>query len=113
MEKVRVFICQAMSSLTEEEIFEVRNKAKEDIKSILKGKEVEIIDNYHHDNITEEDIKEARVENLLYLGNSIAKLAKADFAYFCHESNSRGCKVERLIIDLYHIPILNNLGEDL
>ena len=99
MEKIKVFISQPMSGLTNEQIIEDRNKATELLKEFYKGKyEVEIIDNFQM------DVEKKQLE---YLGYDIKCMADADQVFFIGDYiNHRGCLVEEFVAKKYNYSCL-------
>lgn len=100
---MKVFISHNMSGLTDDKVKEIRGKAKKQIESYFGySTDVEIIDNYTHSDAPE------NASRLWHLGKSIQQMAEADVVYFIPDnSDSQGCKVEKLICELYGIHILN------
>ena len=109
---MKVFISQPMSSRTDEEVFETRNKIKQymikHLANKCKPEEIEFISAYDDPfsmNLTEEDLKGKR-ENVYRLGHAIELLSEADCVAFANDHNSRGCKGEKAICNLYNIPYI-------
>lgn len=91
---MKVFLSHQMSGLSEAEVMEIRNNALNNLKS--KFGEVELIDNYHHEDVPKE------AGRLWHLGTSIRMMEKADLIYFCAGwKNAKGCLIERHICDIY------------
>lgn len=98
---MKVFLSHNMSRLTEEEVMKIRKKEMQFLISVY-GNDIEFIDNYYHDNVPE------NAGNLWHLGRSIQQLEEADAIYFCRgNDDSRGCQVEKLIVELYGLKVLN------
>lgn len=96
---MKVFISQAMRGRINAEVMAERQKAIEYLKEKT-GKDIEVLENYNHEGLPK------NANPLKYLGRSISLMADADAVYFCHDSNARGCIVERLICHLYNIPVI-------
>lgn len=102
---MKVFLSHAMSGLDESKVMKIRNDAIQKLTD--RYGEIEVIDNYHHENVPE------NAGRLWHLGTSIKQLEEADAIYFCDNSyNSNGCVVETVIAILYHIRILNREFEN-
>lgn len=98
VESKKVFISQPMNGLTSEEIKETREYIKDEVIKIM-GSDIEFIDNM------QEDLPEG-THPLVYLGNDIKMLSKADAAFFYENwKDARGCRVEHLVCEEYNIPI--------
>lgn len=96
---IKLFISQPMAGKSKEEILTNRNKAIAIAKYLLGDEEVEVIDSYSTEEMTD----------LGYLGYSIMQLAKADVAYFDKDwNNARGCKIEHLCSVEYGIRIIEH-----
>jgi hypothetical protein len=71
---------------------------KDEVRKIM-GPNVEFFDNI------QEDLPEG-THSLVYLGNDIKMLSKADAAFFYENwKDARGCRVEHLVCEEYNIPI--------
>ena len=98
VESKKIFISHPMSGLTLKEIKETREYMKDEVIKIM-GPNVEFFDNI------QEDLPEG-THSLVYLGNDIKMLSKADAAFFYENwKDYRGCKVEHLVCEEYNIPI--------
>lgn len=98
MDELKVFISQPMHRKSEEEVFEIRKEIEDFLKTCVVD-EPNIIDQYHQEPSGEGN------ERIYYLGNSIAKMKDADIVIFTEDyEESTGCKVEKLIVELYKIP---------
>lgn len=98
---MKVFLSHKMSGVSDEEVYRVREEATNYLKGLY-GENIEIIDNYHHDDAPED------AGRLWHLGRSIQQLQEADVIYFCDgHDDTNGCKVEKLIVELYGIKVLN------
>lgn len=94
---IKLFISQPMAGKSKEEIFTNRNKAIAIAKYLLGDEDVEVIDSYSTEEMTD----------LGYLGYSIMQLSKADVAYFDKGwKDARGCKIEYLCSVEYGIRII-------
>ena len=100
---MRIFLSHNMSGLKDEEVWQIRHKAEELIKENIPT--AEFIDNYNHPGAPEVFANDT-ARRLWHLGRSIQQLGTAQMIYFCKESTSVGCIVERLIAHLYGIPVL-------
>ena len=95
----KVFIAQPMHGLSTEEIVNIRNKTleyiKDHYKSIIKDKEVELLDNLNHK-------LPKGSHRIKYLAMSIALLPDADLIYFVKGwRNAAGCRAEYEICKAY------------
>lgn len=98
---MKVFLSHKMSNVSIEEVYKIRKDAEEYLKSKY-GDNIEIIDNYNHYDAPD------GVGSLWHLGRSIQQLEEADYIYFCNgNDDTKGCKVEKLITELYNIKVLN------
>ena len=96
---MKIFLCHQMSGLSDEEVYSIRDKAEQYLKT--KYGEIEIIDNYTHPDAP------PNAGRLWHLGRSIQQLADADAIYFCNRCFlAKGCCVELFISKLYDIPII-------
>ena len=101
---MKVFLSHKMSGLTEDEVMTIRNNAIGYLTS--KYGEIEVIDNYHHENVPE------NAGRLWHLGTSIRQMEEADAIYFCDMliddwRTAKGCLMEFYIASLYGLKILN------
>lgn len=100
---LKVFLSHPMSGLSDEEVMNIREKAKRELT--VRFGNIEIIDNYHH--------KDAppNAGPIWHLGRSIQQLEEADAVYFCKREIgspiSCGARVERLVCRLYGLIVLN------
>ena len=100
---MKIMLSHPMLGISENEVLQLR----ENVSSLIKDRfgDVEIIDNYHHDDAPE------NAGRLWHLGRSIQQMGEVDAVYFCGDySNSKalGCLVEHIICRLYKIKILND-----
>lgn len=87
---IRVFISQPMKGKTKEEILAVRDKAIENVKNMMDGEPVEVIDSYFEDYNPDNGCIP-----LKYLAKSLELLADADCACFVKGwEDARGCRIE-------------------
>lgn len=102
---MKVFLSHKMNGLTESEVMEIRNKA---LAYLQKNYEdVELIDNYHHENVPE------GAGRLWHLGTSIRMMEEADAIYFCEGwKEAKGCWIEFHICVKYGLRIINNTEID-
>ena len=100
---MKVFLSHKMHGLTEAEVMEIRNQALEKLmKEQGDNEEIEIIDNYHHENVP------LNAGRLWHLGTSIRQMEEADAIYFCGDpSEAKGSLIEFMIATVYHLRILN------
>ena len=98
---MKVFLSHKMSGVPEEEVMKIRKEAMDYIISTYTDKEIEFIDNYHHDDAPK------NAGRLWHLGRSIQQLEEADAIYFLPKHcMTKGCFVESKIAFLYNIPVL-------
>ncbi len=96
----KLFVSVPMKGRTEEEIKASIQKMKK-IAEIYEGEELELIDSYIKDN-PPKDGKEA----ILFLGESLKKLAQADIFIGINEAYDwNGCYIEREIAERYGIKV--------
>ena len=97
---VKVFISQPMKGKTDKEIWEERERAVEQIKTLIsKDKELIVLDSF-----VMEDAPEKSNEGLWYLSKSIAVLSESDMAVFLPGwESARGCIIEHLCAVKYGI----------
>ena len=99
--KIKVFISQKMHGLSEEDVMKTRKEITSYLKSKYIDNDIEIVDNYHHN--------DAPIEagRLWHLGRSIQQLGECDAIYFAKDAiDSNGGMVELLIAKLYGIKII-------
>ena len=97
---MKIFLSHKMSGLTEDEVVKLRQEATEFLSK--KYGDIELIDNYHHDDIPE------NAGSLWHLGTSIRQMEDADGIYFWGKiSDAKGCLIEFMIATIYHLNILN------
>ena len=102
-----IFLSHKMSGLTDEEVYKIRNRAKEYIESKINDSDIQYIENY----IYEDAPKDA--PRLWYLGKSIQKMADADYIYFCDDwTKSNGCIIEHYVVKQYELKVLNDIIGD-
>lgn len=110
--KIKVFLSHNMSGIPEDFIMSSRYTAKEKVIELLKEKRDELgtisentvmfIDNYTHEDAPN------NAGRLWHLGRSIQQLENADYVYFIENMcDSKGCEIEKKIVELYHIEVLN------
>lgn len=97
---IKVFISQPMKGKTDKEIWEERERAVEQLKTLFsKDKELIVLDSF-----ALEDAPEKSNEGLWYLSKSIAVLSESDIAVFLPGwESARGCIIEHLCADTYGI----------
>lgn len=98
---MKVFLSHKMNGLTKEQVKIIRVEATLYLKTRY-GQNIEIIDNYNHKDVPE------NAGRLWHLGTSIKQMEEADAVYFCkgHCEDANGCKVERMICELYGLKVL-------
>lgn len=97
-----VFLSHPMNGLTEEEIFEIRDKAVKHLERKYDGKKINVIDNVHHWDAP------ANAGRLWHLGESIKMMNEADGVYFCPGwMNAKGCQIEYEVCKTYGLVILD------
>ena len=92
-----VFISQPMNGLSNIEILAARNRAKRHFEH----SDYTVLESYFGN-----DFENSNVPNkgLLYLGESLKLMAKADLVYFCKGwQNARGCVIEQQAAEAYGI----------
>lgn len=99
----KVFVSVPMSGKTNEEINLLIHKTELEYLVNYDGKEeIEFIHN--NDGLVEKvlDPSRAKIPNLVYMGVAIQRMANCDEVIFAEGwENARGCRVEKLIYDLY------------
>ena len=96
---MKVFISQPMHGLTEEEVMCERANCLKWLQE--KYEDVELIDNYHHDDAPE------NAGRLWHLGRSIQMMEEADAVFFCLGwAGAKGCCIEYEIAVQYGLKIL-------
>ena len=102
----RVMISQPMAGLSDEEIIEVRDRARRHLEQF----NYEVVSTFFTDEyVTNLNLpKEGLVnENLLWLGMSLARMSTVDGVYFTKGwENARGCKLEHLTAFMYGLEML-------
>lgn len=99
-----VFLSHSMSGLSEKKVDQIRKNAMKKVEEIYKdsGITIEFIDNFHHEDAP------LNAGRLWHLGRSIQQMEDADAIYFCENHMfGKGCVIERMIAELYHLKILN------
>lgn len=97
--KVRFFLSHPMSGIPEEEVLELRRKMTEYLVKRYPEFQVEIINNYHHEDAP------INAGRLWHLGKSIQLMEKADIVVFSPDwQKAKGCKIEKKICRSYGIP---------
>lgn len=101
---LKVFLSHPMTGLSDEEVMNIREKAKREL--MVRFGNIEIIDNYHHKDAPQ------NAGRIWHLGRSIQQLEEADAVYFCKRDAgspiSCGARVERLVCKLYGLTVLND-----
>lgn len=100
---MKVFIVQPMTGRTVEEILKERQAAIQDIKDQSWDKEIyiKLIDNFNPNALNDG-------EPLVELGKCISLLNEADMVYFAKDwQNSKGCRAERAIVELYDLDYIS------
>lgn len=94
---IKIFICQPMGGLSEEQILQVRNNILEKCK-IAFNSEVQLIDSY---------LVEYKYNNPLWtLGESIKLMSMADAVILADGwDRARGCRIEYQCAELYDMYI--------
>ena len=106
---MKVFLSHAMHGISEEEILKLREEATEYLKKHYGDREIEIIDNYHHDDAPE------GAGRLWHLGRSIQMMGDADLVVFWGKGGDRanGVLVEDRVCRLYGIPHIYLVGDNM
>lgn len=98
---MKLFVSQAMSGLSDEEILTKREELIQLAKEYLNVPDLEVIDSFHK---TPDLIEKGRVA---VLGHSIQLMADADVVIFSENwQHANGCRVEQNVCDLYGIQAL-------
>lgn len=97
----KLFISQPSSEMTDDELREVRNKAKKCAEGKL-GEPVEALGTFYW----KEPVENVS-EDLFFLGNAISILSQADIAYFCKGwEEVRGCRIEHTCAVEYGVEVI-------
>lgn len=97
---LKVFISQPMNGIPESEVMAVRDRIKDKMAKWF-GKEIYIIDNYHHDNAP------YNANPVWHLGTSISMMYDADYVVFVKGyEKARGCLAEEFICKKYDLSML-------
>jgi hypothetical protein len=100
----KLFISQAMSGKSDKELMVERDSALVYVEYNL-GEEYEEIDSSFPDIVDE--VLTGDQQSAFGLGKEIELLAASDAAYFCTGwYKNRGCQIEHLVCEKYHIPIV-------
>lgn len=98
-----VFVSLPMAGRSKEEILSIQKKCCKIAETILEDSVVLIQSYFEY-----EPPEHVNNHSVFYLGYSISSLASADVAVFAPGSKKcRGCKVERMIANLYKIPTID------
>lgn len=103
--KKKIFISQPMRGIPADTILSVRESVKKEVEAQL-GEEVEVIDQFNKDNFPD------NAGPLMYLGDSIMKMDKADIIVFTDTAgwsfyDAKGCLIESAIAKIYGLEIIN------
>lgn len=97
---MKIFLSHKMNGLSEKEVMKLRKDAEDYLKSKY-GDNIELIDNYNHENVPE------HAGRLWHLGISITQMEEADAVYFYRGwESANGCRIERMICELYGLKII-------
>ena len=104
---MKVFISQPMSGHSDEEINEVKERAKEEIKKLYQffdnNNQLEIISTTE---LRKHEILPKNASRLWWLGRAIQMLEDVDVIYMCNGwEEAKGCKIERAVAIEYNISI--------
>ena len=95
---MKVFLSHGMHGVSEEKILKLREEMRELVKKSFPDEQIEIIDNYHHDDAPE------GAGRLWHLGRSIQMMGDADLVVFCRgQGAANGVIIEGRICRLYGI----------
>ena len=95
----RVFISVPMAGKHEDDIYKEIYNAQQEYRALHPNEEIEFVDNYY---VIHADTLPLSHPALLYLGEAIKKMSSCDDVFFYGDwENARGCKVEKLVYDLY------------
>lgn len=97
---MKVFISQPMHGRSEDAIMTRREVIKEEL--LERGyQDIEIIDNYHKDNVPDD------AGRIWYLGNSISLMDKADLVVMdVGWATAKGCRVEYEVAIRYGLNVI-------
>lgn len=105
-EKMKIFIAQKMTGLTDEQIEEKRNRIASACSRYY-GDDVIILDQVHLEYDVPEDVTSDSGIGIHLLGRSLQILAKADLVVFDDDiSTSKGSLVEEFVTKTYNIPTI-------
>lgn len=105
-EKMKIFIAQKMTGLTDEQIEEKRNRIASACSRYY-GDDVIILDQFHLEYDVPEDVTSDSGIGIYLLGRSLQILAKADLVVFDDDiSTSKGSLVEEFVTKTYNIPTI-------
>lgn len=97
---MKVFLSHRMHGLSDEEVMKIRNKALNNLRRKYRGVTIELIDNYHHEDVPD------NAGRLWHLGTSIRMMEEAELVYFCSNwRRSYGCQIEYEICQLYDLNV--------
>lgn len=103
----KIFISQLMNGRCDEEVIAERAEAEKWAKRVFP--DATFIDSW----ISEMAIPDGANTGLMYLGESIKRMAEADIVLLWGDwGYGRGCQAERKIASLYGIPVITNGGID-
>lgn len=103
---MKVFLSHAMHGIPEEEVLKLREEMTELVKKHFPDEEIEIIDNYHHDDAPKD------AGRLWHLGRSIQMMGEADLVIFCRGgAGANGVLIEERICRLYKINHMYCIGD--
>lgn len=104
--KKKAMISQPMGGLTDEEILNVRDKAKEYLESLG----YEVLNTFYKDGT--EVLDRRKHVGLAYLSKSLFDMSDCDAVYFCKVwKQKRGCILERMAATHYDLDILDEDGD--
>ena len=99
----KVFVSLPMAGRSKEDILSMQEKCRQIAETILNDATVLIQTCFEY-----EYPEHVNNNSVFCLGNSISLLASADVVVFAPGSKKcRGCKVERLVANLYKIPTID------
>lgn len=112
--KLKVFISQPMSGLSDSEVAKVRKQAEEVIDKYFmrfNNRMYEIVSTY-----TDQEAKDAEIRRhpkIYRLGHALMKLADCDYVYFAGDwKNKRSCVIEFIVARMFEMNIIPNEDND-
>lgn len=99
----KAMISQPMGGLTEDELLEIRDKAKAELEELG----YEVLNTVFASFDNDAGLMDPDHIALLHLGKSLEEMAKCDLVYFCEgRQDKRGCRIEHQAASSYGIKTL-------